>query len=228
MNINIQLAEKPVTGSGEQLVVHSIFRTIQGEGPFTGHRAVFIRLAGCNLQCPGCDTEYTGGVGVLSVADILTAVKVHADVKLIVLTGGEPFRQNCAQLVRELVSSGFTVQVETNGTLAPQEALPPEVVIVCSPKTRRISKSLVAAITCYKYVLSATSVDEQDGLPLVVLGNEVRDKVARPVAGKPVYLQPMDCQDAELNDANLAACIKSCDTYGYILQVQLHKLIGVA
>ena len=38
------------------LEVHSIFKTIQGEGPFCGTPAVFIRLAGCNLQCPWCDT----------------------------------------------------------------------------------------------------------------------------------------------------------------------------
>ena len=57
---NQQLADKPVLNeTGLSLQVNSIFYTIQGEGPFAGRPAIFIRLAGCNLQCPGCDTEYT-------------------------------------------------------------------------------------------------------------------------------------------------------------------------
>ena len=54
MKTNTQEPEK--IDRDRHLDVHSIFHTIQGEGPYCGHPAVFIRLAGCNLQCPGCDT----------------------------------------------------------------------------------------------------------------------------------------------------------------------------
>ena len=59
MQRNTQPAEKQVKSSGLILAINSIFYTIQGEGPFAGSPAVFVRLAGCNLQCPMCDTEYT-------------------------------------------------------------------------------------------------------------------------------------------------------------------------
>jgi len=51
--MNQQPIEKQFLHPKGDLEVHSIFLTIQGEGPFTGQRAVFVRLAGCNLQCPG-------------------------------------------------------------------------------------------------------------------------------------------------------------------------------
>ena len=93
--INIQPIEKiehygvPDDGG---LDVHSIFPTIQGEGPFVGQPAIFIRLAGCNLQCPLCDTEYTEGRIRLSVPVIFDAVQEHIRLfaPLIVITGGEP------------------------------------------------------------------------------------------------------------------------------------------
>src|SRR3954467_9071958 len=50
-----------VRSDGNSLSIHSIFYTLQGEGPYSGCPAVFMRLAGCNLQCPGCDTDYTSG-----------------------------------------------------------------------------------------------------------------------------------------------------------------------
>ena len=52
--MNTQPTEKRT--NSQNLDITEIFFTIQGEGPFSGHRAVFIRLAGCNLQCPACDT----------------------------------------------------------------------------------------------------------------------------------------------------------------------------
>ena len=62
--IEIVNEQKPMPKNyhdGYTLNVHSRAETIQGEGPYAGCPAAFIRLAGCNLQCPRCDTEYTPG-----------------------------------------------------------------------------------------------------------------------------------------------------------------------
>jgi 7-carboxy-7-deazaguanine synthase len=232
--INIQPIEKPSLGDGSSLSVHSIFFTIQGEGPFAGHPAVFIRLAGCNLQCSGCDTEYTEGRQIMPIDHIVTAVytawnsghrKFHP---LVVITGGEPFRQNVTGLANFLMNASFKVQIETNGTLAPPLQLHNNVVIVCSPKTPKINPILAERADAFKYVLSHDSI-AQDGLPFNVLDEKNKLPVARPPIGYmgKIYLQPMDTQDMVENKRNQDAVVKSCMTNGYIVQLQLHKILGM-
>lgn len=224
-----------------KLVVHSIFHTIQGEGPFTGSPAIFIRLAGCNLQCPGCDTIYTTERdSVVSPEEILqTMAELTAFTpSLVVITGGEPFRQDITGLCYQLLEEGFTVQVETNGTLPPPSVdfkgmvnlnfnIRNSAFIICSPKSGRINKQLEPLIGAYKYVLRDGD-DYGDGLPASVLGNEC-NVVARPPNGfrGPIYVQPEDQHDKRCNENNLKEAITSCMKYGYTLQLQIHKLIGV-
>lgn len=231
-HINIQPIEKLDRGDGITLDVHSIFYTIQGEGPFAGRPAVFIRLAGCNLQCPGCDTEYTKHRENLDIATITSkACKFTSNTiilrPLVVITGGEPFRQNIGRLVRMLIEHGFHVQIETNGTL-PRPATFPTCTIVVSPKTDHVHKTLLPFIHSYKYVMRVGSVCELDGLPVLALGNGDRH-VARPHDSfkGTVYLQPMDEQHAMRNSSNLLECIKSCMTFGYTLCLQTHKIINM-
>jgi organic radical activating enzyme len=224
--MNTQPIEKLVKSDGSALAVHSIFHTIQGEGPFSGHRAVFVRLAGCNLQCSGCDTTYTGS-GVLEedVAEVVRKVTAAGTAEIVVITGGEPFRQNISVLCNTLVALGYIVQVETNGTLPPSDMLHDSVVIVCSPKTSKVNGELAKRANCFKYVLSYKFVDA-DGLPKYVLGN--LSKAYKPVRdGRKIYIQPEDSYNIEENNKNVAACIRSCMEHGYTLQLQLHKLIGV-
>jgi len=230
--INIQPIEKSLKSEGTYLNVHSLFYTIQGEGPFSGMPAVFIRLAGCNLQCPSCDTEYTQGRKEI---EAVVLAKMAQDLfpvtnkeQLVVITGGEPFRQNIIPLIEHLQDRDMTVQIETNGTLAPQEFLPSTVFVVCSPKTGKVAEALLPHIDAYKYVLDAESVDE-DGLPIRALNHTAAPRVARPHNGfdGPVFLQPMDAKDSVVNARNLAAVKHSCMLHGFILQLQIHKLIGV-
>lgn len=239
---NTQRIEKSWQDEDGTLDVHSVFYTIQGEGPLTGHPAIFVRLAGCNLQCPDCDTEYTRGRTLYSPSALMNAVRaLHPGPRLVVITGGEPFRQNITPFVDELVDEGYAVQIETNGTLPVPFALSGAVWIVCSPKAGKVHATVEDSAVAYKYVMSADSVDKEDGLPVLALHHSAHPRVARPPARLmdwrssernpfprgAVYLQPADHKDPTLNGRNLKACIASCMKHGYTLQLQTHKLIGM-
>lgn len=246
--LNCQPTEKPVHKRDGVLDVVRIWHSIQGEGPFAGVPAVFVRLAGCNLQCPDCDTDYTSTrsqVHPTRLVENVTEVRHKASqelghavrTRLIVLTGGEPFRQNLASAVRAVLEAGFRVQVETNGTLFPvdlshggyDDSFPwyGDVTVVCSPKTGQVNEQLRPHVHCLKYVVEDGRVDERDGLPTQVLGNQCL--IARPWDGfrGEIILNPADQGDPELNRKNLQAAAKSCLKFGYRLGVQLHKLVGL-
>ena len=219
---------------GHELDLHSMFSTIQGEGPFTGHRAMFIRLAGCNLQCPGCDTEYTSRRVSKTPLDLVEAVKLAPPTELIVITGGEPFRQHLVPLIIQLLtlSPMLTVQIETNGVLPIPESFSDyfyghnRVKVIVSPKTSRVHQSVDRIAAAYKYVLRSGSIAD-DGLPTQALYHKATPYVARPTKDVPIYVNPMDEQDDERNKLNLDACVRSCMHHGHILGIQLHKHIGM-
>ena len=231
--INIQPIEKQDKGDGLTLSVHSIFYTLQGEGPYTGRPAVFVRLAGCNLQCPGCDTEYTKGRETLTIQEIVARIVrsfVHVNGKhrpMVVITGGEPFRQNIAPLCRT-ITRYYHVQIETNGTLGIEDPTAFENVdIVCSPKAGKIHYSILSSANWYKYVMHHESVSPVDGLPILALNHSASPEVFRPPVGSTIYLQPMDCKDPVINRLNQEAVLKSCLEFGYILQLQTHKYLEI-
>jgi len=101
------------------LSVSEIFRSIQGESSFAGLPCVFVRLAGCNLACAYCDSQYARqepGVN-LEIDEILEQVNALGG-GLVEVTGGEPLIQVAApQLLTELAATGRTVLVETNGSI---------------------------------------------------------------------------------------------------------------
>jgi 7-carboxy-7-deazaguanine synthase len=213
------------------LSLHSHFPTIQGEGPFTGERALFFRLADCNLRCPGCDTDYTSTrlpVG----KDYMLARAIALDWQpgaLIVITGGEPMRQNIAPAIVMLLAAGYRVQLETNGVLCAPDLpwLRPMFSVVVSPKTMKIADMVHQNAIAFKYVLRASSVDVTDGLPTRALDHPAATRVARPRKGAPVYLQPMDEGDDVPNALNLDACIRSVLAFGHKLQLQTHKITNM-
>lgn len=211
--------------------LHSYFPTIQGEGPFCGERALFFRLHGCNLRCPGCDTEYTQQRSHVAPAFFPNTARElnwpgHG---LVVITGGEPFRQNIGPGIVKLLEAGYRVQVETNGVLAP-DGLPwdhPCFSVVCSPKTSRIHDTIWQNALAFKYVLRAGEVDAEDGLPTRALLHKAAPKVARPPAGALTFVQPMDEGEPAANALNLDAAIRSTMQFGHRLQIQVHKHINM-
>lgn len=236
MNLNTQRPSKVIKSSNafNSISVHSIFYTIQGEGPFAGEPAIFIRLAGCNLQCPLCDTEYTTGAMPYTPATLADEIigLVFPPPQLVVITGGEPFRQPISPHVRVLLDAGFRVQTETNGTLY-RDDMPygyDRLAIVCSPKTHFVNPHLLPHITALKYVGKHDNLDPLDGLPISALNHPVKGKLFRPPVDFPgtVFLQPVDEQDEHTNLLNQQAVIQSCMKYGHRLCLQLHKIIGLA
>lgn len=225
--MNIQPAEKQSHDSSGTLEVHSIFPTIQGEGPFAGQRAIFVRLSGCNLACPLCDTEYTASRISMRPSDLVDEIaRIASPGQLVVITGGEPFRQNLRPAVEHILCAGFHVQIETNGTLF--QSLPYEAItVVCSPKTGAIHKRLEQYIGALKYVVHADSQALDDGLPIRALDHTASPRLARPPKGfrGVIYLQPVDVGNPEANQRCLTAAIKGVMEHGYTLGLQLHKII---
>ncbi len=235
IQLNLQPPEKSDVRENGSLEIHSIFRTIQGEGPFAGTPAIFVRLSDCNLQCPSCDTEYTSLRRRMSAWEALIEIMQLAgsSINLVVLTGGEPFRQNIIPLVLNLTRREYQVQVETNGTLSLSNlpmiyeecCVSMHFSIVCSPKTPKLNPDLEPYIHAYKYIGKAGELDSVDGLPLTTMG--FTTKVARPKTDVDVFLQPLDEGDEEKNKANTQACLESCLRFGHRLSLQNHKLLGL-
>lgn len=229
--MNKQPIEKKDWRGDGTVELHSVFHTIQGEGPYAGFPAVFVRLAGCNLQCPACDTDYTTGRSRVGVQVVMDMVKEQlGTAALVVITGGEPFRQDIGKMVSAFLDAGLAVQIETNGTYY-QHGFPfSEVTIVCSPKTGKVAPGLEQHIDAYKYVLDADAQSEEDGLPITALRHSVAKQVARPGNdfNGVVYLQPIDTGDLLENARHQKAVVNACLKYGYVLCLQQHKLIGVA
>jgi 7-carboxy-7-deazaguanine synthase len=217
-------------GDGDRLWIQEVFYTLQGEGPFTGEPAVFVRLAGCNLRCTWCDTDFESSTWQPSRDELLGTIEESrtAVCDLVVLTGGEPLRQNISPLVEELLGRGLRVQIETSGSLWLDLPEHERLFILCSPKTGKLHPGLVDRVTAYKYVIAAGDVDPEDGLP--VLSTQVRGapcRIARPTGRARVYVMPRDDQDPERNAANVQTCLQVAMKFGYTLTLQTHKLLNI-
>lgn len=95
-----------------------VYKSVQGESSFAGRPCIFVRLAGCNLRCSWCDSEYTFKGGYKSSEDeIVAEVKKLAPVKLVEFTGGEPLLQEreLIPLMQRLLDDGYELMIETSG-----------------------------------------------------------------------------------------------------------------
>jgi 7-carboxy-7-deazaguanine synthase len=101
------------------LDICEIFHSIQGESTWAGSPCSFIRLHGCNLDCSWCDTKYSREEAPrrVPVPLIVEAIRPHGTT-LAEITGGEPLLQPATPaLASALLGEGYTVHVETNGSL---------------------------------------------------------------------------------------------------------------
>ncbi len=95
-----------------------IYKSVQGESSFAGLPCIFVRLAGCNLRCSWCDSEYTFKGGYKqSLDEVVAAVAALAPVRLVEFTGGEPMLQEreLLPLMERLLAQDYTLMIETSG-----------------------------------------------------------------------------------------------------------------
>lgn len=225
------------------LHVQEVFRTIQGEGPHAGRPAVFVRLAGCNLRCYFCDTDFESNWNQVLSPQQLTERVIQlmqgTGVSLVVITGGEPLLQNLVPFLEELFDSedGVEVQIETAGSIWNEELEEflwfDALEFVVSPKTGDVHQQIRVRAKAWKYIIKDGELDT-DGLPK--FSTQVQGKeslLARPSTlhldwqRDHIYLQPCDEGDPLKNEMNLKAAIDSCLLHGYRLCLQQHKIVGL-
>lgn len=238
----------------DRIRVKEIFYTIQGEGPFTGMPAVFVRLHGCNLACWFCDTDFEGDHSLQSPDELVTNIQnqflcINPEaVKLVVITGGEPLIQNLSGLIDRLLDVGIAVQIETAGTVWDSSlnqffcgyaTVEGSLTLVCSPKTPSVHPMIEEFCFDWKYITRSDDFDASDGLPnksTQVFGKTSR--LYRPKRGT-IWVQPCEEYNGESiaegtpitdtwisqQNASLAAAIAM--KYGYRLSLQTHKILGL-
>jgi len=211
----------------------SPFYTIQGEGPFAGHPAVFIRLHGCMLRCTFCDTNFSDPtdkrIRFETLADEARRVGGHAG--LAVLTGGEPMRQNIIPLITALIMRGFKVQIETAGVYW-IDGINHLATIICSPKTPQIHSEIFNHARAFKYVISAKmDFDDNSEYPYVpITATQPGARAAQLATPRPnaeIYLSPCDEYDEKQNNTNKRLVVALAKHYGVIAGCQLHKVLEV-
>ena len=190
-----------------------IFESLQGEGRNSGRPCVFVRFAGCNLQCPWCDTDVAKRFS-LSLDDLVAEVKGFR-AKSVILTGGEPTIQSgMPELVAKLKADGYWIGVETNG-LRTEDWLSFVDYVACSPKIEFADR----------YV-PGTALAAADEVRVVASSEEAVDfcrQIRQRIAATDYYVSPCD-RDGKIDFATAKAVLARLD--GWSLSVQLHKLLG--
>lgn len=215
--MNKQQPERKDYRNDGYLEVNHIFNTLQGEGPLAGWPATFVRLAGCNLQCYWCDTEYTERalVHVDRIADRCTST-------LVVITGGEPLRQNIVPLVKKLRETRHIIQIETNGTIWDPKLDEQKVIYVVSPKTKNIDEHYLLQNTERKnpvYIKMVhgpaypTQPDRKGGFP------EIHQKVD--------YFMPLETGDEDTDKEQRHETAIYCIQQQAKLSLRLHTLCNI-
>ena len=236
-------------GDGETLQIHEVFMTIQGEGPFSGRRAVFVRETGCSLGCWWCDTVWDDGGDKWSVVEKIVDRVVVAWAQgtqdwsfnpssspdpLIVLTGGEPLRQPQESLLAEIFRRmpNAKVQIETAGVHYQDCINRAYVYTVVSPKTAKVDECIRHLACAWKYIIRAEDPrDPEDGLPTASTQRKGEiARLARPpatTAREDIFVSPCDEGDPIKNAANLELCVGLVKVFGYRLSLQVHKIANL-
>lgn len=215
--------------------VNEIFETVQGEAHFTGTPAVFVRLQGCDVGCPWCDTKHTWPVNPTEEVPIAAMMAKDRDgqtwadmsaeqiaeavsefrARHVVITGGEPCNYELSPLCAALLAAGRTVQIETSGTRTVNAS--GSVWVTVSPKIGmpggfKVRADAIERADEIKFpVGKPTDVDTLKGL--------LREHRWRPSL---VWLQPLSRSEKATKLA-----IEAATENGWRVSIQTHHLIGV-
>ena len=200
------VGQKYFDKAGDKLFVTSIFYTLQGEGPYRGEPAVFVRLAKCNLACSFCDTYFDGGDWLSpeelearifkAVADYFgeEVPKWFRDKVGLVVTGGEPMLQKNLGVFLEYIKDHFAwTQIESNGTIV--QNIPDSTTLVVSPKCLEKNgkpvkylepnPKMLARADCLKFVMNADQDSPYSSIPEWAKGD------------RKVFISPMNIYNSE-------------------------------
>lgn len=220
------------------LNINEMFETIQGEGVYTGVPAIFVRLQGCPVGCPWCDTKHTWTLdenliesvdavinkseeserffGISDLGLLALFEQQGYNAKHVVITGGEPCMYDLTGLTELLHERGFTSQIETSGTFEVKCAQ--QTWVTVSPKVNMkggydvLTSALQRANEIKHPIAMQKHVDELDEL---LAGIDLTDIV--------VCLQPIS-QQARATEL----AIKTCIDRNWRLSLQTHKYVGIA
>ncbi|WP_324044440.1 7-carboxy-7-deazaguanine synthase QueE [Aeromonas dhakensis] len=218
--------------------INEIFQTIQGEGVFTGLPAIFVRLQGCPVGCPWCDTRHTwvvdparevgvqavldcsnesDGWSKMSTAQILASFQqLGYQARHVVITGGEPCLYDLQDLSTALIVAGYQVQIETSGTS--EIKTHERTWVTVSPKINMkgglpvLLSALERANEIKHPVATERHVEELDALLVTA---RLRDDVV--IALQPISQKPRATQLA------MATCIAR----NWRLSIQTHKYLDI-
>ena len=221
-----------------QYPINEIFESIQGEGSYTGVPSIFIRLQGCPVGCPWCDTQHTWTVdtadqipivelrgksadapthALMSVTALLAEYETRGyQAQHIVITGGEPAMHDLVPLTEALLAKGFSVQIETSGTF--QLRCADDTYVTVSPKIEMPGK----------YPILPEVMARANEVKHAVAMQKHVDELKALLAESPVpsntliYLQPIS-QQARATQLAVDTCIKE----NWRLSLQTHKFIGI-
>ena len=200
------VGQKYFDKAGDKLFVTSIFYTLQGEGPYRGEPAVFVRLAKCNLACSFCDTYFDGGDWLSPEeleARIFKAVVDYFGEEVpewfrekvgLVVTGGEPMLQKNLGVFLEYIKDRFAwTQIESNGTIV--QNIPDSTTLVVSPKCLEKNgkpvkylepnPKMLARADCLKFVMNADQDSPYSSIPDWARGD------------RKVFISPMNIYNRE-------------------------------
>jgi organic radical activating enzyme len=190
------------------LNVNEIFYSLQGEGGRTGQASIFIRLAGCNLACSFCDTDFEQGVK-MTTDEILREIEQYA-CQWIVWTGGEPTLQLNDAIIALFKEKGYLQAIETNGT----KRIPAGIdYISCSPKQQ--------------FEKVRELIPEVDELRFPIRkGDPLPDITIQPKATH-YFLSPV-FDDNSIVRENIDYCVSLIKKNPlWVLSLQTHKLIDI-
>lgn len=217
--------------------INEIFITHQGEATFTGTPSIFIRLQGCDVACPWCDTKNSWVLNdlnkisfeqivakndsddkfaIVTIEEIVCFIKKNNNISHVVITGGEPLLHNLQPLCDAIAKMNKTIQLETSGTSP--VSVDKDAWITLSPKidmpnNKPILKEVVYRANEIKMPIGKLSDIEK--LKKFITFYNIKNDI-------PIWLQPLS-----QNKKALEICISSSLENNWKLSIQVHKYINI-